>query len=490
MTRRFFIAGAASFGAFEGLRFEANAAFCPGGKPNLAFGVISDVHIMAEAGAAGCERGCAYFKRTLEWFRGQGVDAVMIVGDLADNGLSTQLQAFADTWFSVFPDDRTPDGRKVEKLFVYGNHDWEGKHSNDYKRPNFMRTGFAGHWEKAIREPYEPIYRKTVKGYDFIGQHWDHQGWFARCKFERIVPFMAEHGKSLDPKKPFFYFQHPHLKDTCYGPWAGGHDVGIATRELSAYPNAIAFSGHSHLTLTDERTIWQGDFTSVGAGSLSYTGSYSEFYNEGGYENDRAGDWAANAKKLLAPYDPYNCRQGMLWSVYGDCIVVRRLDFSEANTLELGPKWVMPLPAAESKPFAFAERAKKIAAPQFAPGATLAARRVTVKNRGGKNPKSAEESVLSVEKPGFELTIPPAEGRDGARTIHFDVTASAAGKSVKKRVLAEGFNYAPSHKRAAASTMIRFSADELPAGDVTFSVIPVNSFGRGGTPLAVKVVST
>lgn len=431
--------------------------------------------------------GCEYFRRTLEWFCNQGADAVMIVGDLADNGRCSQLQAFADTWFSVFPNDRAPDGRKVEKLFVYGNHDWEGRRRTDLEHPNFMRPDFAGHWERIIREPYEPIYRKTVKGYDFIGQHWDHQGWHARCKYERIVPFMSEYGKSLDPKKPFFYFQHPHLKNTCYGPWAGGHDIGIATKVLSAYPNAIAFSGHSHLSLTDERTIWQGEFTSVGAGSLSYTGSYSEFREEGGYENDGQGDWTTNAKKLMPPYNPRGCRQGMLWSVYDDSIAVCRLDFSDAAPLELGPQWVMPLPAAESKPFAFAERAKKIAAPQFAPDATLAARRVTVKNRGGKNPKSAEESVLSVEKPGFELTIPPAEGRDGARTIHFDVTASAAGKSLKKRVLAEGFNYAPSHKRASASTMIRFSADELPAGDVTFSVTPVNSFGRSGNPLTINI---
>jgi hypothetical protein len=79
---------------------------------------------------------------------------------------------------------------------------------------------------------------------------------------------MAKDGKKIDPSLPFFYVQHPHLKDTCYGPWAWGHDAGITTKTLSAYPNAIAFSGHSHYSLTDERTIWQGAFTSVGTGSF------------------------------------------------------------------------------------------------------------------------------------------------------------------------------------------------------------------------------
>jgi len=176
----------------------------------------------------------------------------------------------------------------------------------------------------------------------------------------------------------------------------------------------------------------------------------------------------------------------MLWSVYGDCIVVRRLDFSGLETLELGPKWVMPLPAAESRPFAFAERAKKIAAPQFASDATLVVKRVVTKNRGGKNPKDENEAVPSVEKPGYELAIPPATGRDGARAIRYNVVASASGESIMKRVMAEGFSRAPSAERAKAPTCIRFAADELPKGDVSFSVTPVNSFGREGRPLMAR----
>ena len=324
MTRRFFIGSCASFGAFGGLRLSAHPLFVPSGKPRLSFGVLSDVHIRARAGTENCRQGCAYFRHALEWFRAQGVDGVMIAGDIADNGFVEQFQAFADTWFEVFPGDRAPDGRKVEKLFVFGNHDWEGCHSTDHKQPNFMKREFAKYWERFLHEPYEPIYMKKINGYPFIGQHWDRQGWFARCKFERIVPFMAEHGKSLDPKLPFFYFQHPHPKDTCYGSWAGGHDTGIVTKELSAYPNAVAFSGHSHHSLTDERSIWQGAFTSVGTGSLYYTSSPREFGESGGCENDRRGDWAANARKLMPIIDTSSCSQGMLWRVYDDCIAVKR----------------------------------------------------------------------------------------------------------------------------------------------------------------------
>lgn len=40
--------------------------------------------------------------------------------------------------------------------------------------------------------------------------------------------------------------------------------------DLSAFPQAILFSGHSHLNINDERSIHQRDFTSVNDGSMSY----------------------------------------------------------------------------------------------------------------------------------------------------------------------------------------------------------------------------
>ena len=40
--------------------------------------------------------------------------------------------------------------------------------------------------------------------------------------------------------------------------------------DLGAFPQAILFSGHSHLNLNDDRSIHQRDFTSVNDGSMSY----------------------------------------------------------------------------------------------------------------------------------------------------------------------------------------------------------------------------
>ncbi|MET8685540.1 metallophosphoesterase [Streptomyces sp. NPDC004732] len=42
------------------------------------------------------------------------------------------------------------------------------------------------------------------------------------------------------------------------------------TKDLSAHPQVIYFSGHSHLNINDERSVHQRDFTAVNDGSMSY----------------------------------------------------------------------------------------------------------------------------------------------------------------------------------------------------------------------------
>jgi len=236
--------------------------------------------------------------------------------------------------------------------------------------------------------------------------------------------------------------QHPHPKDTCYGSWAWGHDKGIVTKTLSAYPNAIAFSGHSHYSLTDDRSIWQGSFTSVGAGSLRYTGETAEEWQTG-FENGRGGDWRASACKLMRKARTKDCRQGMLWSVYDDCIVVRRREF--LSDLDLGPDWVMPLPTAESRPFAFAEHAKKMRTPEFPAGTKPVVRAVTVINRGGSS-KDGKDKIAAVKKSGYEVSVPPvvADGNARLYTLEFSVKAKD-GKICTKYIVPNGFNHSIKH---------------------------------------------
>ena len=494
VSRRWFIGGAASFGALQGCKvFRDPAGLFGAGRPNLRFGVISDIHIIAQNVDKGHQGNTRTLEHAFRWFDAQGVDGVMIAGDMADAGLVSQLQCVADAWYKVFPNDEGADGRHVEKLFVYGNHDWEGcfygydiygKKSGDLTSDHIRRFGMKKAWERIFNEEYTPIYRKTVKGYDFIGAHWDgNNGMFDWGGSKTVEKWFAEHGKSLDPKLPFFYFQHPHPKDTCYGSWAWGHDSGKVTKALSAYANAVAFSGHSHYTLTDERSLWQGAFTSVGTSSLRYTGMPYNARMPLGYENTTTeGKQAAelDALKVLGRFaDAGDCRQGMVWNIYDDRIVVQRREF--LNDVFVGPDWVMPLTTAEAKPFEFASRAKKAKAPEFAKDAKIVAQKVKAKTR-------ATAGHPAVEKDAVAFDIPPALAVAGARPHEFEILAKGAeGKTAVFHVVANGFNHALSHKRASAPTPFKVALDRLPAGTTALEVRPLDCWWNKGAPLVVEI---
>jgi hypothetical protein len=466
-----------------------------GGVAKLKFGVISDVHLRVNPVGPGLAAGydVMTLERTLTWYRDQGVDAVAVVGDIADRGIVAEMEAFAATWFKVFPNDRAPDGRRVERIVLYGNHDWGGvryrqfvgkKYPNVTDHSDFILMGKPKeHWERIFHEPWEHVYRKDVKGYAFIGAHWTN-GW---CKgrnevgIQGLEEFFATQKGKIDPSLPFFYFQHPHPKDTCYGSWAWGHDSGISTKILSGYANSIAFSGHSHYSLTDDRGIWQGAFTSLGTSSLRYTG-ITPLDKPQGYENGGAG--------MPERYDPYKVmnripthdgRQGMLVSVYDDHITFTRRDFMYDGLL--GEDWVLPLPAAESKPFAFAAHAKKVAVPQFQSGAKVTVKKTRGKNRGWSK---GEIKVLSIKKDALEVSFPPANAVAGARVFDYEIAAVSAvgGNTVCKYVVPEGFNMPFSSERCRKAVSCRIAVDQLPpAGTYRFEVRPRNAFGKAGAPI-------
>ena len=503
--RSFFIGGAAfgTLGAFEGCRFAESGGQTASGAPRLRFGVVSDIHILRVGADEKMEAfgNNLTFRHTLEWFRSQNVDAVVIAGDMADKGMDANLMAVSEAWYSVFPGDKYPDGRPITKFFVTGNHDWEGFRYGDAAKKlypdeaerakHILRKDMAGWWEKAFHEPYEPIYSKVINGYTFIGAHWDMGGLGAETgkkvyAFGRIEDFMAKNGKKIDPALPFFYVQHPHPKDTCYGSWAWGHDSGVVTKTFGAYGNAVAFSGHSHYSLTDERSIWQGAFTSVGTSSLRYTGMPSREFVPQGFENGHAfcdDAWRRDALKGLAMFKPGDCRQGMLWSVYDDRIVVKRREF--ISNLDLGNEWVMPLPSAEPRPFAFAEHAKSHRAPEFPEGAKIEVAVVKAKNRGGASP-DGKEKIPSEKKPSYKVVVPPVLKDDRARLFTLEFAAEAkGGAKVEKVVLPDGYNHALAHEKNAKPHVCYFRIADVGKGDVRFTVTPVNCFGAKGRPLTL-----
>ena len=185
IERRDFITGMlAGAGFSSGCR--ASSIFTGGGRALLKFGVVSDVHVKLAADGRSLAEGYGTetLERTFAYFRDCGVDAVMIAGDIADIGFVSELKAVADTWFKVFPNDRAPDGRKVERLFVFGNHDAYAlkKGVDVFKDPAELRREAIEAdprkaWDFCFHEEWKPYFMKTVKGFDFFCSHWQPGIW-------------------------------------------------------------------------------------------------------------------------------------------------------------------------------------------------------------------------------------------------------------------------------------------------------------------------
>lgn len=508
-SRRGFLKGVAALGAFAGGGMRLFAA--DAGKPLLRFGVVSDVHVRLAPGGEGLHPD--YNTETLEkaftYFRDNGADAVMIAGDMADCGIVGELKAVADTWFKVFPNDTAPDGRKVERLFVFGNHDaYPGsrgkrvfKNEAELAR-NAILSDPKGAWDVCFHEEWKPYFTKNVNGFDFFCSHWQpaHDAalrchGFAEKGSAGCADAFGELMAKSDPSKPFFYVQHSHPLDTVYGGGAWGSDDGTATKLLSRFPGAVAFSGHSHSSLMNDTAIWRGAFTSVATGSLRYLYGASEWNmrHTEGYENDVCNVYLPNlvpgGKEVLrAMYDAPkmmrpeltrpDIRVGQLVSVYDDRIVFAKREF--VSGLQLGEDWVVERPA---KPCSFAVRAKTSKPAEFPAGAVLSIARVTAKTRGGG---SGKNKVASQEKPALKFTFPAATV-GGKVTRYRIASGNAGGTSRAKYICAVGGLYPRGHANYAKGVEATIPLDAFPKGSSKFCVTPIDSFGTAGRPLVATL---
>jgi len=453
INRRDFLGGIVALGALGGCE-----TIIPGRRPDLRFGVVSDIHLTTP-------ESCALLERSFAYFRDRGVDAVMIPGDLSDYGTKTGWTLLRRTWDKVFA------GTGVVPLFCTGNHDFDGWWYNDMV-VDMLANGYDGQdaaarlgagktWEEVFGEKWAPIRVRTVKGYDFLsveyGAESDLAGW------------MAANGARFRGAKPFFHFQHLPAKGTTpdsYG-WADG---GRTKPVLAQYPNCISFSGHTHRPFNDERSIWQGEYTAFSTPSLSYASTPKGYENGSG---DRTGKGVEAMAQIPNRLD-LRGGQGYVVSVYADEMVVERRDLEEG--VEGGAAWLVPLPTACERPYSYVTRANAAPAPEFPKGAVLRVRNSNTENRQGK-----WTVVLLCQ-------FPSASMPDGTRVYDYEVSAVTRDGSAPlvKRFLSPAF--AKLEKCEPEIQRFWFDVKELPVEkDFTIEVRARNCFGKCSAPLVSGV---
>ncbi len=226
--------------------------------PVFRFAICSDAHIEG-VGSPGYERlkkaidfSLSFAQKDEKYSR---LDNFVIAGDITNKGKADEFASFKEIY-----DETKRKGLNMLCTVAKG-HDsitMKKKSLTHYKSLTGQETDF----------------HRVIGGYHFIG--------LSTCKslpHKHYSPlqklWLKRQLKSAvadTPDKPVFLIHHEHVKNTVYGSsdfdgWGNRFFNGV----FDKYPNVVDFSGHSHYPVNDPRSIWQGDFTAIGTGSLKYT---------------------------------------------------------------------------------------------------------------------------------------------------------------------------------------------------------------------------
>lgn len=316
-------------------------------KPLLRMGVLTDTHV-GETKAS-----CRRVKLAYRLFRNHGVDMIVNVGDVADYHYPKGYKAYRETVNEVYAKVAVAD--RPKELFVYAGHDFFKYKDSARKDWHRHATAAFADMQRLIGASNGPYAQGSIKGFPYVvlPQTMTEGLDLARC--ERMI---AE-ASAANPGKPVFVFAHiPPANTTRSG---RGHPEKL--KMFSKYPQIVNISGHTHGSLSDERAIWQGMFTSVNAGCLQNWG-------------DGRDGIVGNSVRRMSNHGV------LIVDVYASRIVFRRFDVRDGREYHAENPWVVPWPHdPATAPYALERRNRNMPKPAFAPEAEL--KLAPLKSAGG-----------------------------------------------------------------------------------------------------------
>lgn len=174
------------------------------------------------------------------------LDAIFICGDYCDSGSESQYNSF----FSVFGDPKYCPA-DVPVYACMGNHEWYTADADTRFKTKFKTNSTNNYIE--------------IKNYPFITISTDnaYTPWYSQATRDFLAASLSDAAAKY-PGKPIFVFAHIPVPGTTAGSSAFGSNE--LTQSLKQYPQVIFFTGHTHHSISDPRSIYQGDFTSVNDG--------------------------------------------------------------------------------------------------------------------------------------------------------------------------------------------------------------------------------
>ncbi len=125
------------------------------------------------------------------------LDALFVVGDFADNGSEIQMRAFKDSI------DRCVNKDETDVVITLASHEFSQKNGGE--------EAALERFSKIFNMPYDQ--HKVINGFHCISLTTTKGCRFDDNKKEFAAKALREAADD-DPKKPIFFFQHPHCTDT------------------------------------------------------------------------------------------------------------------------------------------------------------------------------------------------------------------------------------------------------------------------------------
>ena len=354
------------------------------------------------------------------------LDAVLVVGDLTDDGRKDQFNAFTAAMNSCLR-----EGTRFLGVTA-ASHDGNAMSRKEVHEYYTALTGNTAD------------FHTVINGFHFIGlsasddddvRYDDGQIAWLRAQLEEAT---AE-----DPDKPVFVMHHEHVRNTVYGSSDfEGWGVTEFTDVLNDFPQAVDFSGHSHYPLNDPRSVWQGAFTAVGAGAIYYT------------------EFTVDDVRTIHP-DGYK-KVSACWIVEADADNRIRLRGMDIPAQEFLCEYILENPAdPANRDYTPEKRAAASLPPVFAQGAAL-----KVKRLAGD----------------VKITAPAAKSADGMaivlyRAVAYDADGNEAAKTWT----------IPAYYTAGEEKTITLKLSGLDKGAYEIRVVAETAYGVQSEPLTAAL---
>ena len=405
-------------------------------EPVVRFAVVSDIHFATTRDEEAAKQIELLYKTAYAYSNShstyKNLDAVLYAGDIADRGTDWEFQTF---YAAV--NKHTKAG--TQNIVGLGNHEY-----NDNAQLAESRFIAAGGQESINTHT-------VINGYHVIVISPDLQnGWRYSTSLLNWLDAELQKAVADDPTgvKPVFVAHHVGATDTVYGTEGSGDpNIGAV---FCKYPQVVSFSGHSHRPLSDQASLWQGEYTALGTGGMYH---FCHTFEDGReiYANGNTGGWSDSyigpdgGQYYIIEVNAKNEIRILRYDVIADTFLYSTVLGSVGDP--------------EKFDYKTAELKENSELPAF--------------------PQDAVIVPVKLNKRTASFTFPQATTTAGVRYYRCEVYQEGALVTTVYRMSDSHLQPTPAELELPVSGLERNT-------DYVLKIIPVNSYGREGEPLTLE----